>query len=71
MKQYIALARMYGRTFYVGEKEKESNESWTHFQQINGVRDFKTFEEADEVARDLAAGKYPALRPAGEYINNR
>lgn len=41
------------------------------FDRIGEIREFQTFEEADKVARDLAAGKYPDIRPAGNYISMR
>ncbi len=41
------------------------------FKPISNVRDFATFEEADKVARDIAAGVYPDIAPAGRYINMR
>jgi len=38
---------------------------------VGDCRTFKTFDEADTVARDFAAGKYSWLRPAGKYVNMR
>ena len=35
------------------------------------VRPFDTFEEADQVARDIANGKYDWLLPKGNYISMR
>ena len=38
---------------------------------VGDCRKFETFDEADTVARDFAAGKYIWLRPAGKYVNMR
>ena len=35
------------------------------------TRTFDTFEEADQVARDIAYGKYEWLLPKGNYISMR
>lgn len=35
------------------------------------VRDFETFEESNEVAKDMANGKYPWLADRGEFVNMR
>ena len=34
-------------------------------------RSFADFDEADQVARDIAAGKYPWLAGPGDYVNMR
>ena len=35
------------------------------------VRPFADFDEANEVAKDIAAGKYPWLADRGEFVNMR
>jgi len=35
------------------------------------MRTFETFDEANEVAKDIAAGKYPWLADRGEFVNMR
>ena len=66
-RKYIATAKVYGGRFAVCEILTPLGE----LHQIGDCRDFSTFDEADDVARDMAAGKYPHIRPAGEYISNR
>ena len=41
------------------------------FRPCGGVRSFDTFDEANQVARDIADGKYPNAGPSGRYINMR
>lgn len=65
MRVYGAIPRNTGWT--VGKGRLESREMHT----VCNVREFRTFEEADRVARDIASGKYPDIAPAGEYVNMR
>ena len=37
---------------------------------VNNVRDFDTFEEADECAKKIASGEFDYYYP-GQYISNR
>lgn len=37
---------------------------------VSNVRTFKTFEEADQCAKRVAAGEFDVARP-GEYVNMR
>ena len=39
--------------------------------KVSNVREFATFEEADQVARDIAQGKYGFIAKGGEYVNMR
>lgn len=39
--------------------------------KVGDCRDFAEFEEADDVARRMAAGEFPEIRPRGRYVNNR
>lgn len=41
------------------------------FRPIGSIRNFDTFEAACECAKEVAAGKYPDLAPAGDYITMR
>ena len=61
MNNYAAIAK--NGKFYVVKMSQYQTISPTDF------RAFDTFEEADQVARDAAAGKYD-LKP-GTYINMR
>jgi hypothetical protein len=61
MKRYAAIAR-HG-TYNVA---REHNGEWL---PIFNIKNFKTFEEADQVAKDCAQGKYD--QHPGEYINMR
>ena len=38
---------------------------------LGDVRSFDTFEEADQVAREIAAGKYPSIAQHGDYFSMR
>ena len=44
-------------------------QQWSECKPIGDFRLFNTFEEADQVAKDTAKGKYNY--PPGKYINNR
>jgi hypothetical protein len=63
---YMAIAKPDG-TFAVREVYSQGSD----LHPIGNCRDFATFEEADQVARDMAAGKYPDIRPAGNYVSMR
>ena len=65
MKVYGAIPS--GSEWTVGK----ASEEYMDFVNVGDVRKFSTFEEADRVARDIAAGKYPDCAPAGLYINMR
>lgn len=41
------------------------------FTPVGDCRNFDDWEEADQVARDIAAGKYPWLADPGHYVNMR
>ena len=38
---------------------------------MGDIRKFDTYEQADECAKELAAGKFPELADPGIYISNR
>ena len=38
---------------------------------VSNVREFSTFEEADAVAKSMAAGNYPEVADGGLYVNMR
>jgi len=38
---------------------------------LGDVRSFTTFYEANDVARDIAKGKYPWLAEPGKFVNMR
>jgi hypothetical protein len=65
-RRYLAVAQPNGM-FRVSEIYAGCGE----IHGVSNCREFATFEEADNVARDLADGKYPEIRPAGQYICNR
>jgi hypothetical protein len=67
MRIYQAFARVYSGKFYVGEILTEYGD----IHQIGGIRDFDSWEEADNVAKHLALGEWPDIRPAGRYVCNR
>ncbi len=66
-RKYLATAKVYGGLFAVCEILTPYGE----LHQIGDCRDFTTFEEADDVAKRMAAGEFPHIRPAGQYICNR
>lgn len=41
------------------------------WKPVGDIREFSTFEEANEVAQDVAAGKYQELAGPGQYVNMR
>lgn len=63
---YLAIAKGNGR-FGVSEILNGCSD----VRPIGGCRDFESFEEADDVAKGMAHGKFPELRPAGIYVSNR
>ena len=67
MKRYFLMAiatRNGGYT--VGEHKPDGR-----VLPLFNVRTFDTFDEADECAKAMAAGKYPDCHPGGEYVGNR
>ena len=65
---YMAIAKLHGGKYTVGEFYLQTG---FEVHPIGDCRDFDAFEEADQVAKDMAAGKYPDIRPAGIYVSNR
>ena len=41
------------------------------WKPVGDIREFGTFEEADEVAQAVSAGKYEDLAGPGQYVNMR
>ena len=65
-RRYMAVARHNGK---YGVSEIYAGCADLH--PVGDCRDFDTWDEADSVARRIAAGEFSDIRPAGEYVCNR
>ena len=68
MKAYMAQASNDG---WVVAEAVADGASCRETHPIGDIRTFTTFDEADEVAYQLAQGAYDSIRPAGVYVCNR
>ena len=65
MKTYAAIANRSGNFSVVTIGPMGS------FKPLGDCRSFDDYDEANQVARDIASGKYPWLADPGQYVNMR